>query len=430
MIKILEYDEASEDEILARAPAVVGEDVTAAVAEILRDVRDNGDAALLKYCEKFDGARLTSLEATPEEMEQAEREVSPDFLRVLTRAADNIRRFHERQLREGFILTDEAGLTVGQRVIPLECAGIYVPGGRAAYPSTVLMNVIPAKVAGCEEVIVVTPPRPDGTVAPAVLAAARIAGTNQVFKIGGAQAVAALAWGTETVPKVDKIVGPGNVYVAEAKRQVFGVVDIDMIAGPSEILIVADGPSDPRWVAADLLSQAEHDPMASAVLITDSPLLARAVQAEVEAQLSCLDREEIARASIEANGKVIVAPSLEVAVELANKLAPEHLELCVEDPFAWLGRVRNAGSVFLGRHCPEALGDYLAGPNHTLPTGGTARFASPLSVDDFVKKSQFIHCSPQAIEAMAEDVATFARQEGLTAHAASALIRVEGRTSR
>ena len=434
MMKILNYDEASEEEILARAPAVVGEDVTAAVAEILRDVRENGDAALLKYCERFDGAKLSSIEATSEEMERAGREIPENLKMTMLWAARNIRRFHERQLREGFILTNESGLTVGQRVIPLERVGVYVPGGRAAYPSTVLMDVLPATIAGCGEVIVVTPPRPDGTVDPAILAAASIAGADQVFKIGGAQAVTALAWGTETVPKVDKIVGPGNVYVAEAKRQVFGVVDIDMIAGPSEILIVADEASDPRWVAADLLSQAEHDPMASAVLITDSPDLARAVQAAIEHQLSRLERRDIARASIEANGKIIVTSSLEEAVYLANELAPEHLELCLDDPFAWLGRVRNAGSVFLGRYCPEALGDYLAGPNHTLPTGGTARFASPLSVDDFVKKSQFIHCSPAAMENMAGAVATFAEHEGLTAHSVSALVRLpevsKGRTSR
>ena len=428
MIRILKYggdaDEVLNREALARETGASRE-VSAAVAEILGDVRANGDAALLKYEERFDGVRLSSLEVTSEEMDRATGEVGPEVVALLERAAANIRRFHERQARSGFILADTPGLVVGQRVIPLDRVGLYVPGGTAAYPSTVLMAAIPAKVAGCGEVVMVTPPRRDGTVNPAILAAARVAGVDRIFRIGGAQAVAALAWGTKSVPRVDKIVGPGNVYVAEAKRQVFGVVAIDMIAGPSEILIVADGTNDPRWLAADLLSQAEHDKMASAVLVTDSGELAEAVRDEIEIQIPRLERADIARASIENNGKIIVVESLAQAIDVSNALAPEHLELCMENPFDWLGAVRHAGSVFLGRHCPEALGDYYAGPNHTLPTSGTARFSSPLYVDDFVKKSQYTYYAPDALRRAAPDVAAFAHAEGLTAHARSALIRTE-----
>ena len=423
MIKILRYGEVPNGEIFARAESTVN--VEAVVADIIADVRQNGDKALYAYCEKFDKATLTSLIVTPEEMAEARAAVEPRFLEVLEKAAQNIRAFHHRQVRNSFILNEQEGVVVGQKVIPVDRAGLYVPGGTAAYPSTVLMDAIPAKIAGCKEVVMVTPPGKDGKVNPVILAAAGVAGIDRIFKVGGAQAVAALAYGTETVPKVDKIVGPGNAYVAEAKKQVFGAVSIDMIAGPSEILIVADGTVNPRYVAADLLSQAEHDRMASAVLVTDSPALATAVQEELERQIPLLERAEIARESIDRNGKIIVADNLKVVIEIANELAPEHLELCVDNPFDYLDSIRHAGSIFMGKNCPEALGDYFAGPNHTLPTSGTAKFSSPLSVDDFVKKTQYTYYTREALERVAEDVAYFARQEGLTAHARSATIRLE-----
>ena len=423
MIRIYQYGEVPSEEIFARfEPAV---NVAGVVSDIIADVRARGDAALRDYARKFDKAELNALEVTKEEIESALSQVDPALLDILNRAAANIRRFHSRQVRSSFIINDQPGIIIGQKVIPLDRVGLYVPGGTAAYPSTVLMDSIPAKIAGVGELIITTPPRPDGTVNPVILAAAQVAGVDRVFKTGGAQAVAALAYGTESVPRVDKIVGPGNAFVAEAKRQVFGQVAIDMIAGPSEILIVADDRTNAAWCAADLLSQAEHDKLASAVLVTDSAELARAVQAEIERQLPLLEREEIARASIENNGKIIVAPSLEQAIEIANEIAPEHLELCVDSPFDWLDRIRHAGSVFLGRFCPEALGDYFAGPNHTLPTSGTARFSSPVSVDDFVKKSQYTYYTRGALSAVAPDIARFARAEGLTGHAASALSRME-----
>ncbi len=423
MIRILNYSELSADEIFARtAPTVSVEDT---VAEILRHVREAGDAALYEYCEMFDGVRLTSLAVTPAEMEEALTLVEPEFITILQKAAVNIRRFHEKQLRTSFILNEENGVVIGQKIIPVDRAGLYVPGGTAAYPSTVLMDAIPAKIAGCREVVMVTPPGKDGKVNPVILAAAHVAGIDRIFKVGGAQAVAALAYGTESIPKVDKIVGPGNAFVAEAKKQVFGTVSIDMIAGPSEILIVADGNSSPRHLAADLLSQAEHDKMASAVLVTDSADLAAAVQAELEVQIPKLSRAQIARVSIDNNGKIIVAPDLNTAIDIANEIAPEHLELCVDNPFDYLDRIRHAGSIFMGRNCPEALGDYFAGPNHTLPTSGTARFSSPLSVDDFVKKTQYTYYTKDALSRVAKDVAYFAEKEGLTAHAKSAIIRLE-----
>ena len=423
MIRILNYSELSADEIFARtAPTVSVEDT---VAEILRHVREAGDAALYEYCEMFDGVRLTSLTVTPAEMEEALTLVEPEFITILQKAAVNIRRFHEKQLRTSFILNEENGVVIGQKIIPVDRAGLYVPGGTAAYPSTVLMDAIPAKIAGCREVVMVTPPGKDGKVNPVILAAAHVAGIDRIFKVGGAQAVAALAYGTESIPKVDKIVGPGNAFVAEAKKQVFGTVSIDMIAGPSEILIVADGNSSPRHLAADLLSQAEHDKMASAVLVTDCAELAAAVQAELEVQIPKLSRAEIARVSIDNNGKIIVAPDLNTAIDIANEIAPEHLELCVDNPFDYLDRIRHAGSIFMGRNCPEALGDYFAGPNHTLPTSGTARFSSPLSVDDFVKKTQYTYYTKDALSRVAKDVAYFAEKEGLTAHAKSAVIRLE-----
>ena len=423
MIRILRYGEVANEDIFARAVPSVN--VEAIVTDIIQDVRQNGDEALYRYCEKFDGAKLESLQVSQEEIDEALSLVDADFLRILREAAENIRHFHEKQVRNSFIINDANGIVMGQKVIPVDRAGLYVPGGTAAYPSTVLMDAIPAKIAGCPEVVMVTPPGKDGKVNPVILAAASIAGVSRIFKLGGAQAVAALAYGTKSVPRVDKIVGPGNAFVAEAKRQVYGVVSIDMIAGPSEILIVADGRSDPRHVAADLLSQAEHDKLASAVLVTDSMALAKAVQSELEVQLSQLKREEIARASIDQNGKIIVADDLKIAVEIANEIAPEHLELCVDNPFDYLDSIRHAGSIFMGRNCPEALGDYLAGPNPTLPTSGTARFSSPLSVDDFVKKTQYTYFTREALEKVAWDVNTFARKEGLTAHARSATIRLE-----
>ena len=423
MIRILKVGEVPNSEIFARMEPKV--DVAAVVADIIADVRQNGDEAVKRYCEKFDGAKLDSLQVSQAEIDEAVKAVEPEFLAVLKKAAANIRKFHACQNRTGFILNDSPGVVTGQKIVPIDRAGIYVPGGTAAYPSTVLMDTIPAKIAGCGTVIMVTPPGKDGKVNPAILAAAAEAGVDMIFKVGGAQAVAALAYGTESIPRADKIVGPGNAFVAEAKRQVFGQVSIDMIAGPSEILIVADGKSNPKHVAADLLSQAEHDKLASAVLVTDSMALAEAVQAEIKKQLKLLEREEIARASIEDNGKIIVAEDLRAVIDIANEIAPEHLELCLDAPFDWLDSIRNAGSVFLGRSCPEALGDYLAGANHTLPTSGSARFASPLSVDDFVKKYQYTYYTADALKDVAEDVARFARKEGLTAHARSALVRLE-----
>ncbi len=423
MIKILKYGEVASSEIFARVTPTVN--VEQIVADILADVKQNGDAALYRYCEKFDGVKLDALRVSEQEINEAFESVPPEFLEILREAAANIRRFHEKQKRNSFILNEESGVVMGQKIIPVDRAGLYVPGGTAAYPSTVLMDAIPAKIAGCPEVVMVSPPGKDGKIPAVILAAARIAGVDKIFKLGGAQAIAALAFGTESVPKVDKIVGPGNAFVAEAKKQVFGTVSIDMIAGPSEILILADDKSNPCHVAADLLSQAGHDKLASAVLVTDSEELAFAVQAEIEMQLPRLARAEIARASIDNNGKIIVAPTLDVAIDITNEIAPEHLELCVDNPFDYLDAIRHAGSIFMGRNCPEALGDYFAGPNHTLPTGGTAKFSSPLSVDDFVKKTQYTYYTKGALARVASDVAFFATKEGLTAHAKSATVRTE-----
>lgn len=423
MIKILRYGQVANSDIFARVVPTMN--VEAIVTDIIENVKANGDKALFEYCEKFDKAVLTSLRVTEEEIEEAVASVEPKFLEILEKAAKNIRKFHEKQVRNSFIINDENGIVIGQKVIPVDCAGLYVPGGTAAYPSTVLMDSIPAKIAGCKEVVMVTPPNKEGKVNPVILAAAKVAGIDKIFKVGGAQAIAALAYGTESIPKADKIVGPGNAFVAEAKKQVFGQVSIDMIAGPSEILIVADGKSNPAHVAADLLSQAEHDTMASAVLVTESTELASAVQAELEKQIPMLERAEIARKSIDDNGKIIVAEDLSKAIEIANEIAPEHLELCVDNPFDYLDSIRHAGSIFMGRNCPEALGDYFAGPNHTLPTSGTAKFSSPLSVDDFVKKTQYTYYTKEALEKVAKDVAFFAEKEGLTAHAKSAVIRTE-----
>lgn len=424
MIPILKVGQVPNSEIFARVTPEA--DVAAIVADIIADVKENGDTAVKAYCAKFDKAELTSLEVTPEEIQEAISQVEPEFLDILREAAENIRSFHSRQVRNSFVIADKPGIVLGQKITPIEKVGVYVPGGTAAYPSTVLMDTIPAKIAGCPQLVMVTPPGRDGKVNPAILAAADLAGVNRIFKVGGAQAIAALAYGTESIPRVDKIVGPGNAFVAEAKKQVFGRVSIDMIAGPSEILVIADGKSNPVHVAADLLSQAEHDKLASAVLVTDSEELALAVQAELERQLPLLPRQEIARASIENNGKIIVAETLMAGIEIANEIAPEHLELQVDDPFSYLDAIQNAGSIFLGRSCPEALGDYFAGPNHTLPTSGTARFSNPLSVDDFVKKSQFSYYTPEALAKAADKIAAFAEKEGLRAHGRSVTIRKEG----
>ncbi|MEE0945268.1 MAG: histidinol dehydrogenase [Acutalibacteraceae bacterium] len=423
MIKILKYSEVPNSEVFSRCSAC--DDVSSIVAEIIEDVKANGDAALYRYCEKFDKAKLDSLEVSEEEKKKAMEQVEERFINVLKTAAENIRAFHEKQVRNSFIINDKQGVVMGQKVIPVDRAGLYVPGGTAAYPSTVLMDSIPAKIAGVKEVCIVTPPMANGKVNPVILAASVIAGVDRVFKVGGAQAIAALAYGTESIPKVDKIVGPGNAFVAEAKKQVYGTVSIDMIAGPSEILVVADSTCEPSFIAADLLSQAEHDKNASAVLVTDSMDFAQKVSNELERQIPLLSRQEIARASIDVNGKIIVAENLHVAIEIANEIAPEHLELCVDNPFDYLDSIRHAGSIFMGKYCPEALGDYFAGPNHTLPTSGTAKFSSPLSVDDFVKKTQYTYYTKQALDKVAEDIAFFAEKEGLTAHAKSAIIRTE-----
>ena len=424
MIKIYKWGEVSSDEIFARDN--IASNVESVVADIIADVRKRKDAALYDYSKKFDRAELSSLEVSASEIDEAFSSVDEKFLDVIREAAVNIRAFHEKQVRTSFIISEKEGVVTGQKITPIEKVGLYVPGGTAAYPSTVLMDSIPAKIAGCREIVMVTPPSSDGKVNPVILAAAKIAGVDRIFKVGGAQAVAALAYGTETLPKVDKIVGPGNAYVAEAKKQVFGQVSIDMIAGPSEILVVASKDNDPRHIAADLLSQAEHDKMASAVLVCDSYPFAEAVSVELERQIALLPRKDIARASIDNNGKIIVAEDdLMLAIDIANEIAPEHLELCVDNPFDYLDRVKHAGSIFMGKYCPESLGDYFAGPNHTLPTSGTARFASPLSVDDFTKKSQFTYYTKDALEKVADKVALFAHKEGLDAHARAATVRFE-----
>lgn len=423
MIPIYEYGQVPNSEIFARDN--IASNVEGAVTEILAQVAARGDEALREYTLRFDKADLTDLEVTEAEIDEAFAAVEPEFVEILRQAAANIRAFHEKQRRNSFVVADQPGVVLGQKIVPIQKVGLYVPGGTAAYPSTVLMDSIPAKIAGCPQLVMVTPPGADGKVNPVILAAAKIAGVDRIFKVGGAQAVAGLAYGTETLPKVDKIVGPGNAYVAEAKKQVFGRVAIDMIAGPSEILVVADGSCNAKIVAADMLSQAEHDKMASAVLVTDSGELAKAVQAELERQIPLLPRSEIARASIDNNGKIIVAETLDLAIDIANEIAPEHLELCVDAPFDYLDRVRCAGSIFLGKNCPEALGDYFAGPNHTLPTSGTAKFSSALSVDDFVVKSQFTYYTADALAKVGEQVAYFARKEGLDAHANSVTVRLE-----
>ena len=424
MIKIINIDNAEKSDILTR-DIKLESGVEAIVADIIKNVKENGDKALKEYSAKFDGAIIENLRVTQEEIDAAYENEDKALIETLEMAKANIWNFHEKQLHKGFEINNGDGTVSGQKITPIEKVGIYVPGGTASYPSTVLMNAIPAKIAGVSEIIMVTPPDKQGNIPSAILCAAKIAGVDTIIKTGGAQAVAALAYGTESVPKADKVVGPGNVFVATAKRMLFGLVDIDMIAGPSEILVLADGTCNPAFVAADLLSQAEHDKLASAVLVTDSKELAYAVSEELEKQISLLPRAEIARASIDTNGKIIIANNLEQGIEIANEIAPEHLEVCVDEPFALLDKIKNAGSIFLGKNTPEALGDYLAGTNHTLPTSGTARFSSPLSVDDFVKKSQYIYYTEEALGKVKDNIVLFANREGLHAHGRSAAIRFE-----
>lgn len=421
MIPIIE-DKSQQISELTKTNTVGTSDYAAVVQEILDNVKERGDAALIDYTAQFDGAEIAAIRVSEEEITDGMAKVDPAFLQVLQRAKANISEFHEKQVTQGFMLTRN-GAVMGQRVLPLAKVGVYVPGGTAAYPSTVLMNVIPAKIAGVQKIVLVTPPLQDGSVNPAILAAAKVAGVDEIYRIGGAQAVAALAYGTESVPQVDKIVGPGNIYVAAAKRLVYGTVDIDMIAGPSDVLIVADETANPVHVAADLLAQAEHDVNAQAILVTTQRSLAEATQKEVAQQTAQLPRKAIIEQSIAKNGKIILVENLERALEVANEIAPEHLELAVADPFAWLDQVENAGSVFLGHNTPEVLGDYLAGPNHTLPTERTARFYSPLSVDDFVKHSQYLYYGEAAMKAVADDVILFAETEGLGGHANSIRLR-------
>jgi histidinol dehydrogenase len=422
MIKIINDEKNNETAIFNRN-SQLDNSVEDIVKGIIENVKTNGDTALKEYCKKFDKVELDSFIVTDEEIESAYKRADKFFIQTLLLAKENIKNFHRRQLREGFSFTQSDGAVLGQKITPLEKVGIYVPGGTASYPSTVLMNALPAKIANVDEIIMVTPPQADGNIKDDVLVAAKIAGVDKIYKIGGAQAIAALAYGTESIPKVDKITGPGNIFVATAKRLVYGIVDIDMIAGPSEILVIADGSANEKYVAADLLSQAEHDKLASAVLITDNSQLAFGVQKQLEEQLKALSREDIARTSIESNGKIIITDSINRAIQISNKLAPEHLEICIKNPFDALDKVKNAGSIFLGNNTPEALGDYIAGPNHTLPTSGTARYASPLSVDDFVKKSSYIYYTDSALEKVSDNIIDFASREGLTAHANSVAIR-------
>lgn len=423
MIKTYNLNEISIGDILAREEEKIN--VADIVAEVIANVRANGDKALAEYTEKFDKVKLDSIIVTDDEIDEAMAAVDPEFLAIMNEAAENIRKYHGCQVRQGYAMTDKPGVVIGQRVTPIEKVGVYVPGGSAPLPSSVLMNVIPAKIASVPFIAMATPPQKDGKVNAAILAAAKIAGVDVIYKMGGSQAIAAFAYGTETVTAVDKVVGPGNAFVAEAKRQVFGKIGIDMIAGPSEVLVIADGSCNPKVVAADMLSQAEHDRMASAVLVTDSAELAAAVADELEVQIPLLERADIARASIDTYGKIILTDNLHASVEIANEIAPEHLELMVDDPFAYLPEIKNAGSIFMGKNCPEPMGDYYAGTNHVLPTSGTAKFSSPLSVDDFVKKSSYIYYTADALAKEADRVNRFAREEGLTAHARSATVRFE-----
>ncbi len=424
MIRILKINEINQDEILCRSIGAYP-DYEKSVQDILATVERDKDDALYHYAELFDKVKLNSLIVSEEEIAEAFGKVTPSYIEIIRNAATNISEYHEKQKRQGFELRRDGGVILGQKVTPIEKAGLYVPGGTASYPSTVLMNAIPAKIAGVKEVVMTTPPGKDGKIRAEVLVAASLCGVDKIIKAGGAQAIGALAFGTQSVPKVDKIVGPGNIFVALAKKAVFGRVSIDMIAGPSEILVLADDSANPTYVAADLLSQAEHDKLATAVLVTDSETLANSVQTELERQLNLLERSEIACASIENNGKIILVDSIAQAIEVSNLIAPEHLELAVNDPMELLPKIENAGSVFMGHYTPEPMGDYYAGPNHTLPTGGSARFSSPLSVDDFIKKTQYLYYTPTELEKAYRDVATFARSEGLTAHARAVEVRFE-----
>lgn len=401
-------------------------DVSTIVAQIIARVQQQGDQALFQLIEEIDQVSLSSLTVSLEEVETAVQAVSPELLEVMEQAKENILAFHQKQVQQGFVLTKENGVVMGQRVLPLAKVGVYVPGGTAAYPSTVLMDVLPAKIAGVKKIVMITPTDSQGKVPAAILAAASVAGVDEIYKVGGAHGVAALAYGTETIPKVDKIVGPGNIYVATAKKMVYGEVDIDMIAGPSDVLIIADASANPRWLAADLLAQAEHDILAQAILVTTEAALIEQVQVELDLQLKQLPRKDIAAAALESSGKLILVNDLTEALTIANQIAPEHLELAVADPFALLGQVENAGSVFLGHHTPEVLGDYFAGPNHTLPTEGTTRFYSPLSVDDFIKKSSYLYYPEAAMKAAGPAVALFAETEDLIGHARSINVRREG----
>ena len=401
-------------------------DVSTVVAQIIARVQQQGDQALFQLIEEIDQVSLTSLTVSLEEVETAVQAVSPELLEVMEQAKENILAFHQKQVQQGFVLTKENGVVMGQRVLPLAKVGVYVPGGTAAYPSTVLMDVLPAKIAGVKKIVMITPTDSQGKVPAAILAAASVAGVDEIYKVGGAHGVAALAYGTETIPKVDKIGGPGNIYVATAKKRVYGEVDIDMIAGPSDVLIIADASANPRWLAADLLAQAEHDILAQAILVTTEAALIEQVQVELDLQLKQLPRKDIAAAALESSGKLILVNDLTEALTIANQIAPEHLELAVADPFALLGQVENAGSVFLGHHTPEVLGDYFAGPNHTLPTEGTAHFYSPLSVDDFIKKSSYLYYPEAAMKAAGPAVALFAETEDLIGHARSINVRREG----
>ena len=425
MIKTIEYSEnLNLEKELARSQFSY-DDVNETVENILKDVKKRGDKALFEYTKKFDKVDLKTLEVSEEEIQKAFDTIDKELLEVIKYSHDNIKLFHERQVRNNFIVKKENGVSLGQIINPIEKVGLYVPGGTAAYPSTVLMNAVPAKIAGCKEIIMVTPPTSDGTILPSLLVAAKIAGVDRIFKVGGAQSIAALSYGTESIPKVYKIVGPGNIYVAMAKKMVYGEVSIDMIAGPSEVLIIADDSANPVHVAADLLSQAEHDKLAASILVTNSKELAKNVAEQLEIQLKELEREEIARVSIETQGRIIITKTIDEAIKISNEIAPEHLELAVSNPFELLTRIKNAGSIFMGHNTPEPLGDYLAGPNHTLPTSGTAKFSSPLSVDDFIKKSSFIYYSKEGLEEVKDKVIKFAESEGLTAHARSVSKRFE-----
>jgi histidinol dehydrogenase len=427
MLKFMEITESNKKSLikdLKSRSIETEQEIILSVNNILSRVKKEGDKALFEFTKSFDKVELKKLEVSSSELDECFNSVEEDFIEALKEAKLNIEEYHNKQKANGFLMTKDKGVYLGQRVLPLERVGVYVPGGTAAYPSSVLMNVIPAKVAGVDEIIMVTPPDKDGGINPYIGVAARIAGIDKIYKVGGAQAVGALAYGTETIEKVDKIVGPGNIFVAQAKKLVFGEVDIDMIAGPSEILVIADEKSDPSFVAADLMSQAEHDKLASSILITTSKELYEKVEIELERQVKTLEREEIIRTSLKDFGSAILCETIEECIDISNAIAPEHLEIMVDEPMKYLGMVKNAGSVFLGRYCPEPIGDYFGGTNHVLPTSGTARFFSPLSVDSFIKKSSFIYYSKEAIMENGEKIITLANKEGLTAHANSVKVRL------